>query len=213
MRIRRLTLRGRPLTEDKCHTWSDSPLVRRCESLTLCVDQRKDILVLVNDMPTLRALYLLDENIDEGLIADLQRDFQRRILVHIIHPLMIHNCSLSTPLNIDPAATMITKLSVDDFFNAEKTESSKTNEHENSSYKPSNIPEIETNKTVDLTESLSRLTQSDELLVCIELMGQQLSSNNDSRQISKYETYSVVAVFDGRRLSSSRRRRSNLWTL
>jgi hypothetical protein len=72
MRIRRLTLRGRPLTEDKCHTLSDSPLVRRCESLTLCVDQRKDILVLVNDMPTLRALYLLDENIDEGLIQWLR---------------------------------------------------------------------------------------------------------------------------------------------
>jgi hypothetical protein len=52
MRIRRLTLRGRPLTEDKCHTLSDSPLV--------------------NDMATLRALYLLDENIDEGLIQWLR---------------------------------------------------------------------------------------------------------------------------------------------
>jgi hypothetical protein len=95
---------------------------------------------------------------------------------------------------------MITKLFVDDFFNAEKTESSTTNEHENSSYKPSNILESKTNKTADLMKSLGRLSQSDDELL--------VASNNQSGQISECDKFSVVAVLDGRRLIG--RRRSNL---
>ena len=125
----------------------------------------------------------------EEMIAGLQRGYQHFVLLHTIHTLLIHISSLATPFNIDPAAKMITKLFVDDFLNAEKTESSKANEHENSSYKPSNVPEAKTNKTANVMELLGRLIQSDnELLICIEPLRQQLSSNNDSRQISKCET-------------------------
>jgi hypothetical protein len=96
---------------------------------------------------------------------------------------------LTTPFNIDSAAKAIMKLFVDDFLNAEKTESSKANEHESSSYKPSSIPEAKTNKTADVMESLDRLIQSDNKLhVCIDPLRQQLSSNNDARQISECET-------------------------
>ena len=84
---------------------------------------------------------------------------------------------------------MITKLFADDFFNAEKTESSKTDEYENSSYNSSSIPEGKTNKRANVMELLGRLIQSDdELLICIDPLRQQLLSNNDSRQISKCET-------------------------
>ena len=125
----------------------------------------------------------------EELIAGLQRGYQHFVLLHTIHTLLIHISSLTTPFNIDAAAKMITKVFVDDFFNAEKTESSKANEHENSSYKPSSIPEAKTNKTGNVMELLGRLIQSDdELLICIEPLRQQLSANNDSRQISKCET-------------------------
>jgi hypothetical protein len=65
----------------------------------------------------------------------------------------------------------------------------KTNEHEDSSYKPSSVPEAKTNKTVNVMESLARLIPfDDELLIGIEPFHQQLSLNNDSRQISKCET-------------------------
>ncbi|CAF3309071.1 unnamed protein product, partial [Rotaria sp. Silwood2] len=77
---------------------------------------------------------------------------------------------------------------IDDLFNLEKTESSKASEHENSTYKPSNIPEAKTNKTANVMELLGRLIHSNnELLICIEPLRQQLSLNNDSRQISKCE--------------------------
>ena len=80
----------------------------------------------------------------------------------------------------------ILKMFVNDFFNVETTESSKANEHENSSYKLSGIPEVKTDKTGHVMELFGWLIQSDdELLTCIEPLRQQLSSNNDSRQILK----------------------------
>ena len=101
------------------------------------------------------------------MIASLQRGYRHFVLLHTIHTLLIHISSLITPFNIDPTAKMITKLFFDNFLNAEKTESTKANEHKNSSYKPSDIREAKTNKT----------------------LRQQLSSNNGSRQISNSETF------------------------
>ena len=124
----------------------------------------------------------------QELIAGLQRGYQHFVLLHTVHSILIHISSLTIDFNIDPAVKIIINLFVDDYFNLEKTESSKANEHENSSYKPSNIPEAKTNKTVNVMELLGRLIKStDELLTCIEPLRQQLSINNDSRQISKCE--------------------------
>ncbi|CAF1230765.1 unnamed protein product, partial [Adineta ricciae] len=124
----------------------------------------------------------------EELIAGLQRGYQRFVLLHTIHTILIHISSLSVEFNIDSTVKIITNLYIDDFFNQEKTESSKASEHENSSYKPSNIPEAKTNKTVNVMELLGRLIHSkDELLTCMEPLRQQLASNHDSRQISKCE--------------------------
>jgi len=51
----------------------------------------------------------------------------------------------------------------------EKIESSKANEHENSTYKPSNIPEAKTNKTANIMKLLGKLIVSNnELFLCIE---------------------------------------------
>jgi hypothetical protein len=124
----------------------------------------------------------------EELISGLQRGYQHFVLLHTIHTILIHISSLTNDFNIDSAVKVIIKLFIDDLFNSEKTESSKANEHENSSYKPSNIPEAKTNKTANVMELLGRLIQSnDELLTCVEPLRQQLSLNNDSRQISKCE--------------------------
>ena len=122
------------------------------------------------------------------LIAGLQRGYQHFVLLHTINTILIHISSLTNEFNIDSAVSIIVNLFVDDLFNVEKTESSKANEHENSTYKPSNIPEAKTNKTANVMELLARLIHSsDELLICIEPLRQQLSSTNDSRQISKCE--------------------------
>jgi len=124
----------------------------------------------------------------EELISGLQRGYQHFVLLHTIHTILIHLSSLTTDFNIDSAVKILANLFIDDFFNLEKTESSKANEHENSSYKPSNIPEAKTNKTANVMELLGRLIHSnDELLTCIEPLRQQLSSNHDSRQITKCE--------------------------
>ena len=124
----------------------------------------------------------------EELIAGLQRGYQHFVLLHTVHTILIHISSLPNDFNIDSAVKSIVNLFTDDLFNSEKTESSKANEHENSSYKPSNIPEAKTNKTANIMELLGRLIHSnDELLICIEPLRQQLSSSNDSRQISKCE--------------------------
>ncbi|CAF4293176.1 unnamed protein product, partial [Adineta steineri] len=124
----------------------------------------------------------------EELIAGLQRGYQHFVLLHTVHTILIHISTLTDDFNIDSAVKTITNLFVDDLFNSEKTESSKANEHENSSYKPSNIPEAKTNKTANVMELLGRLIHSDnELLTCIEPLRQQLSLSHDSRQISKCE--------------------------
>ncbi|CAF4957017.1 unnamed protein product, partial [Rotaria sp. Silwood1] len=124
----------------------------------------------------------------EELISGLQRGYQHFILLHTIHTILIHISSLTYDFNIDSAIKIIANLFIDDLFNLEKTESSKANEHENSTYKPSNIPEAKTNKTVNVMELLGRLIHSNnELLICIEPLRQQLLLYNDSRQISKCE--------------------------
>ena len=127
--------------------------------------------------------YLLEE-----LIAGLQRGYQHFVLLHTVHCILIHISNLSVDFNIDSIAKIVVNLFVDDFFNLEKTESSKANEHENSSYKPSSIPEAKTNKTTNVFELLGRLIHSNEqLFQCIEPLRQQLSSNHDAKQISKCE--------------------------
>ena len=124
----------------------------------------------------------------EELIAGLKRGYQHFVLLHTIHTLLIHISSLTDQFNIDATAKVIANLFIDDLFDLEKTESAKANEHENSSYKPSNIPEAKTNKTANVMELLGRLIQSkDELLICIEPLRQQLVKHNDSRWISKCE--------------------------
>ncbi|CAF3756939.1 unnamed protein product [Adineta steineri] len=124
----------------------------------------------------------------EELIAGLQRGYQHFVLLHTVHSILIHISTLTDDFNIDSAVKILTNLFIDDLFNSEKTESSKANEHENSSYKPSNIPEAKTNKTANVMELLGRLIHSnDELLTCIEPIRQQLSLSHDSRQISKCE--------------------------
>ncbi|CAF3023094.1 unnamed protein product [Rotaria socialis] len=124
----------------------------------------------------------------EELIGGLKRGYQHFVLLHTIHTILIHVSSLPNDFKIDPAAKVIANLFIEDLLNTEKTESSKASEHENSSYKPSNIPEAKTNKTANVMELLGRLIQSnDELLICMEPLRQQLSSNSDSRQISKCE--------------------------
>ena len=51
------------------------------------------------------------------------------------------------------------------------------------------FPEAKTNQTANVMESLDRLIPSDNKLhICIDPLRQQLSSNNDLRQISKCET-------------------------
>lgn len=124
----------------------------------------------------------------QELIAGLKRGYQRFVLLHTIHTLLIHISSLPDDFNIDAAVKVIANLYIEDFFDTEKTESSKASEHENSSYKPSSIPEAKTNKTANVMELLGRLIQSDnELLNCIDPLRQQLISHNDSRMISKCE--------------------------
>lgn len=124
----------------------------------------------------------------EELIAGLKRGYQHFVLLHTIHNILIHISTLTYDFNIDSAVKIIVNLFVEDFFNSEKTESSKANEHENSSYKPSNIPEAKTNKTTNIMELFGRIIHSNnELFLCIEPLRQQLSINNDSRQISKCE--------------------------
>jgi hypothetical protein len=116
----------------------------------------------------------------EELIAGLQRGYQHFVLLHTMHTLLIHISSLNTPFNIAPAAKVITKVFVDDFVDAEKTESLKADQDENSSYKPSSIPESKTNTTGNLMELLCRVIQSDDkLFIRIETLRQRLSSNND----------------------------------
>ena len=147
-------------------------------------DQARDCLCKVVTILGKRYFkYVIDE-----LVAGLQRGYQHFVLLHTIHTLLIHIASLNTDFNIDPAVKVITNLFVTDLLNQEKTESSKANEHENSSYKPSNVPEAKTNKTANVMELLGRLIRSEnELLVCIEPLREQLSSSSDSRQISKCE--------------------------
>ena len=124
----------------------------------------------------------------EELIAGLQRGYQHFVLLHTIHSLLIHISTLNENFNIDSAVKVIINVFVDDYFNKEKTESSKESEHENSSYKPSSIPEAKTNKTANVMELLGRLIQSsDQLLICIDPFRQQLSINNESKDISKCE--------------------------
>ncbi len=124
----------------------------------------------------------------EELIAGLQRGYQHFVLLHTIHTILIHILSLPNDFNIDSAVKIIVNLFIKDFFNLEKTESSKANEHENSSYKPSNTPEAKTNKTANIMELLGRLIHSNtELFLCIEPLREQLLLNNDSKQISKCE--------------------------
>lgn len=124
----------------------------------------------------------------EELITGLQRGYQHFVLLHTIHTILIHISSLDYDFEIDSAVKNITNLYVEDLFNTEKTESAKESEHENSTYKPSNIPEAKTNKTVNVMELLGRLIKSnDALLLCMDPLRQQLSLNNDSRQISKCE--------------------------
>jgi U3 small nucleolar RNA-associated protein 20 len=124
----------------------------------------------------------------EELISGLKRGYQHFVLLHTIHTILIHISSLSNDFNIDSTVKLIVNLFLDDLFNLEKTESSKANEHENSTYKPSNIPEAKTNKTINILELLGRLIHSNnELFLCIEPLRQQLLLNNDSRQITKCE--------------------------
>lgn len=125
--------------------------------------------------------------VDE-LIGLLQRGYQKFVLLHTVHNLLIHISTLPQSFTIDPAVRTITELFVEDYFNKEKTESSKQSEHENSTYKPSNIPEAKTNKTPNVMELLGRLIQSsDQLLLCVDPLRQQLIINNESKQISKCE--------------------------
>ena len=147
-------------------------------------DQARDCLCKCISILGKRYLkFILDE-----LITGLQRGYQHFVLLHTVHAILIHISSLTNDFNIDSAAKIIVNLFVEDYFNLEKTESSKANEHENSSYKPSNIPEAKTNKTANVLELLGRLIRSNDVLFqCIEPLRQQLSINNDSRQISKCE--------------------------
>ena len=118
----------------------------------------------------------------------LQRGYQHFVLLHTIHTILIHISSLINDFNIDSAVKIIVNLFIEDLFNLEETESSKANEHENSTYKPSNIPEAKTNKTANIMELLGKLIHSNnELVLCIEPLRKQLLLNNDSRQISKCE--------------------------
>mgnify|MGYP001035427567 FL=1 len=124
----------------------------------------------------------------EEIIAGLQRGYQQFVLLHTIHNILIHISNLEIDFNIDSSVQVIVNLFTEDFFNQEKTESAKANEHENSSYKPSSIPEAKTNKTANVFELLGKLIRSNEQLFhCVEPLRQQLFSNSDSRQITKCE--------------------------
>jgi hypothetical protein len=136
----------------------------------------------------------------EELIAGLQRGYQHLVLLHTIHTLLIQISSLTTPFNIDPAAKAITKLFVDDFLNAEKTESSKANEYENSSYKPSSIPEAKTNKTATVMKLFGGLIQSDDELLAF---ASNLHMNNSHRKKIQDRSPSVKHVCKAFRLISS----------
>ncbi|CAF1538026.1 unnamed protein product, partial [Rotaria sordida] len=70
----------------------------------------------------------------EELIAGLQRGYQHFVLLHTIHTILIHISSLTYDFNIDSAVKILANIFIDDFFNQEKTESSKASEHENSTY-------------------------------------------------------------------------------
>lgn len=124
----------------------------------------------------------------EELISNLQRGYQHFVLLHTINTILIHISTLTYDFNIDSTIKIIVNLFIQDYFNLEKTESSKANEHENSSYKPSNIPEAKTNKTENIMELCGKLIHTNqELFLCIEPIRQQLLLNNDSKQITKCE--------------------------
>jgi len=124
----------------------------------------------------------------EELIGGLKRGFQHFVLLHTLNALLIHIDSSAVDFRIDSAVKILVDLFVNDLFNKEKTESSKAAEHDNSSYKPSNVPEAKTNKTANVFELIGRLIRSsDEIFIAIEPLRRQLIENNESKWISQCE--------------------------
>ncbi|CAF0872294.1 unnamed protein product, partial [Didymodactylos carnosus] len=126
----------------------------------------------------------------QEICENLKRGYQHFVCLHTVHSILIHLSTTTSEQNdndIDSAIQLIVQLFTDDLFN-DKTESSKASEHENSVYKPSNVPEAKTNKTYNAYELIGQMLKSPkELYTCIEPLRKQLEVTNDSKQINKCE--------------------------